>query len=284
MIYRRSGILAFEPIWGYDVTRKIAHSAAFGITLALFLACGSLHAETNGSMKKVENIEQSPSSGAEKNSGRKISSISFTKLISSIEEFNKDNHLRISGEAFSSNIPIIERIYLGFQQDPPRSLKLEDGTHILWGWQHGQPWFQSVAIFDGDNKPRIFGIADNIPRIYSWRSKTGLKSISDYYKLLEDRRSRFLGTPAVTLFAESQEDIDRYYRFAARWLEANLVGFNSQCGSPAYAASCALAEEVKIPIVIRSSKCISAEGRDPSCTLRVPEKTRSEVPLDMFKQ
>lgn len=281
-----SVILAFKQILFGEggVKRNIARSVAFYITLAVFLACGTLHAEANGSVKKGVNIKQIPSTVSGSNSGGKNTPINFIELMSSIEDFYKDNHLQISGDAFSANVPVVERVYLGFQQDPPKALILEDGTQILWGWQQGQPWFQSLAIFDDDNKPRIFGVADNIPRIYSWRSNTGLKSIAEYYKLIKERRSKYLGEPAVILFAANQEDIERYYRFAIRWLQANLVGFNSQCDTPEYAASCALAEEVQIPIVIRSSKCRSAEGLAPSCNLRVPENTQSEVPLDMFKQ
>lgn len=248
------------------------------------MSCGALHAENNEPNKKSLITKQEHTTSLGSKSGTTSTSISHIDLMASIRKFNKDNCHLILDKDFDSNITIAERVILGFQQSPPKSLSLKDGTQIVWGWQEGQAWIQSVAILDNNNVAKVLGIAENIPRIFSWRSRRGLISISDFDDLLENRRSIYIREPRVVFFTANQEDANRYYNFALRWIQANLLGFNSECSNPAYTASCTLAEKIKIPIFIQNSKCCSAESQEMTCAVRIPDHTQSEVPLDMFKQ
>ncbi|AZD86898.1 hypothetical protein C4K14_4076 [Pseudomonas chlororaphis subsp. aureofaciens] len=264
-------------------TERLVHRLALFIITAL-LAHGSLRAEENGTMNNQDSEKHNISSGTDWNLNYRPSEISHSELIESIKSFNRGNNHQIVDSESSSSFPAIDRMILGFQQHPPRSVKLEEGTQILWGWQDGQAWVQSIAIFDGDNELKLVGFADNIPRIFSWRSKSGLKSLNEYESLLAKRRSTYLGAPAITLFADNQADVDRYYKFVVRWAQADLLGFNSKCGNPTYAESCTLAGKITIPTTILTTKCSAQNTPDSTCILRIPKSNPNDVPLDIFRQ
>ncbi|MBK5543134.1 hypothetical protein JFV28_32750 [Pseudomonas sp. TH05] len=259
------------------------HKLASIAPLLLLLNCCELYADGAVLADKDINGNKTQSFSVAADVSRKVSDVNFSYLILSVERFSKENRYRIVGPDTGESLSVAERVIVGFQQDPPRYLKTESGIQIFWGKQEGQAEIKSIAIFDSDNEIKLIGAASNIPTLYSWSSKYGVTSMSEYRRRLEQRAAYMKG-PEIMLFVRDQHDADSYYPFAARWTQAALMGFNSTCSSPAQAPTCLLAEKIEIPTTIRTASCNAQQALGLTCRLIVPELKQIKIPLDMFKQ
>lgn len=255
----------------------------FSAVLSCF-ACENSCAEFVEPMRDGKNYESLPLLVNGLSVERNRSVISHSSLMLKIREFTRNNHGFMFDVDSRVQLSVANRVVSGFQQNPPSSVRLKDGTQIIWGWQEGQAEVQSIAIFDEGDKLKLVGGATNIPRIFSWRSQKGLKTLEEFDALLVRRQALHIGSPMVVLFVETQSDADRYYPLAARWLQANLLGFNAQCNSPSYAESCALADNITVPIVVQAARCSAEQMERSSCTLRSPGSSKSTLSLDIFTQ
>lgn len=255
----------------------------FSTVLSCFVCEGS-YAEFIEPMRGGKNYELLPLPVNSLSVERNRSVIKHSDLMLKIKEFTKNNRSSIFDSDPGVKLSVASRVISGFQQNPPSSVRIKDGTQIIWGWQEGQAEIQSVAIFDGDDKLKLVGGATNIPRIFSWRTQKGIKTMAEFDALLVRRQALHIGSPMLVLFVETQSDADRYYPLAARWLQANLLGFNAQCNSPTYAESCVLADNITVPIVVRTARCSAEQMSRSSCTLQSPESSKSTLLLDIFTQ
>lgn len=262
---------------------KLWHELAWTVPLTLILSCCELRANETVPVNKGIGEKQALSFVVITDVNHSTPTIRFSYLISSIERFSRENLYRIVGPDTGESLSVAERVIVGFQQDPPRYLKTESGIQIFWGKQEGQAEIKSIAIFDSDNEIKLIGAASNIPTLYSWSSKYGVTSMSEYRRRLEQRAAYMKG-PEIMLFVRDQHDADSYYPFAARWTQAALMGFNSTCSSPAQAPTCLLAEKIEIPTTIRTASCNAQQALGLTCRLIVPELKQIKIPLDMFKQ
>jgi len=221
------------------------------------------------------------------NAPRQNTSITFKELIRKIEDFTRSNKSILKNAESEDTFTVTDRILIGFQQFPPRKLQLADGTTIMWGWQHQQAFLKSIAIFDNNNRVRMVGFADNLPLIYSTSTAFGdtvVTNLTDYEALLE-RRLIYSSPPVVHLYAATQEDVGTYYPLVARWVQAAMMGFNSECSEQKQLASCRFAETIRIPTYIHTRDCPYSDESHPKCDLNLPSAVSSAVPsLDDFRQ
>ena len=256
----------------------------FFSAVLFFFAYENSCAESVELMRDGKNYESLPLLVNSLSVERNRSVISHSSLMLQIRGFTRNNHGFMFDVDSRVKLSVTSRVVSGFQQNPPSSVRLKDGTQIIWGWQEGQAEVQSIAIFDEGDKLKLVGGATNIPRIFSWRSQKGLKSLEEFDALLVRRQALHIGSPMLVLFVETQSDANRYYPLAARWLQANLLGFNAQCNSPTYSESCVLADNITVPIVVRTARCSAEQMSRSSCTLLSAGSSKSELSLDMFMQ
>jgi len=220
---------------------------------------------------------------AKSDAPRKNETITFMELMHKIKDFTRSNKIILEDASSKDMSTVGGRITVGFQQDPPRKLQLADGTTIMSGWKHQEPYFESVAIFDSHKTLKMAGFANNLPRIYSWSRGTGVTNLTDYEALLE-RRSRYSSPPIVQLYAATQEDADTYYPLAARWVQVAMMGFNTKCSEPKQSASCRFVETIQIPTYIYTRDCPYRDESNPKCSLHLPSAVSNAVPsLDDFR-
>lgn len=85
--------------------------------------------------------------------------------------------------------------------------------------------------------------------------------------------------PVVTIFVYDESDLKAYLPLLKRWLQANLMGFNTDGSKPDLAGACRLAEQIAIPIKVY---VIAADGSLRS--IKAPDVKAASVPLKSFTQ
>ncbi|MEO1768100.1 hypothetical protein, partial [Thiobacter aerophilum] len=127
---------------------------------------------------------------------------------------------------------VSDRILDGFEAAPKR-LTLSNGTAIYWGFRHREATTESVAIFDGQGRPRLLAAVDSIPWCDGWHCEP-FTSVEAF----EADASRTFLHPGVTLFVRDKRDLETYLPYFKRWLHAKLLGFNVDCKDPKMADAC----------------------------------------------
>ncbi|WP_141518186.1 hypothetical protein [Marilutibacter aestuarii] len=207
----------------------------------------------------------------------------FKAFIDEIREFAGMARLA-QGAGMDAAAPqaLADRIVAGFEQDPPRQLKLQDGRTIYWGWQEGQAFVKSIAIRGADGELQLLGAVDDLPTLYSHRAGRAIADRGAYEAYMRERADRG-SEPAIELFAEDADALAEHYPLAKRWMQAAMMGFNADCGNAAQQPSCAFVEQVDLPVDAQALDCVApAPGR--GCSLQVPDVPAADVPLGAFRQ
>ncbi|UKE47099.1 hypothetical protein [Xanthomonas cerealis] len=268
------------------ISRLTLKSTSFLVFLYLSTACSVESAPQSSS--GIQKIQQQASpklavNSTHQNSESK-SEIKLEKAIKDVIAFTQSNKSKITDQLTESSMTPRERIVSGFEQDPPRQLRLEDGTTIVWGWQEGQAEHQSLAIFDNTGKIRMAGAADNIPVLYSKVSSSSTSSLDEYQTLLDDR-STYMASPVMHLYFGDQDDANKFYPLASRWLQAAMMGFNAKCKDPEQEKTCGLVQQIHIPVSLSINNCPQTESSNPACSLSVSTSDKKPYPaIDDYTQ
>lgn len=233
--------------------------------LLLFLA--------NSSWVWAISAEKSPS-------GQTGRAKSLSALIADIEHFAGSKQIMLPNT--SNAVSLQQRILVGLQQDPPRHLRLNTIGTIYWGWQQGQAFVQSVVIYNDNNELRLVAAVNDIPGLYSRRSKRKIVDAEGYQQLLRKYQS-WGSKPSVVVFAQEAEDFDRYLPLVQRWLQAAMLGFNVDCSDIDIAASCRCAETLSVPVTAYRLNC-NTQNITEKCGYSLPTTRALSVPLSLFRQ
>lgn len=182
----------------------------------------------------------------------------------------------------SNAVAVEQRLLTGFQQQPPKHLRLDNNVTIYWGWQEGQAFVKSIAVYDPDGALRVVGAVDDIPALYNWRSKRAVTDANEYQKLVVKYAS-WGSEPSVVLFAQKARDFDAYLPLVQRWLQAAMLGFNADCSKTEIAPACAFAEKVTLPIVAYQLDC-KTQSNIEQCSHSLSDTQALSVPLELFTQ
>lgn len=181
--------------------------------------------------------------------------------------------------------PVKDRLLSGFQQEPPRRLQLENNVTVYWGWQEGQAFIMSIAVYGPEGSVRMVGAVDDIPRLYSWRSNSGVVDEEEYQALLQ-KYANWGSVPSVVLFTQDADHLETYLPLVQRWLQAAMMGFHVDCSDPQTALSCNFAESVSLPMVAYKLNCDAGNPADTDdlCPLPLPDTQALPIPLKFFTQ
>jgi|GEM_PF-2400112 len=205
----------------------------------------------------------------------------FMDLMADLEAFAGDAKVELPGEDPAGPVAVAERLTRGFQQDPPRRLALEDGSTIYWGWQEGQAFIRSIAIYDADGELRLAGAVESLPNLRP-RSGDPIASEAAYQQLL-DKQEGWGSPPSVTLFAKDQQALDNWYPLARRWTQAAMLGFKAaDCAGGQGPAVCGFVTQASVPTAAYSVDCPGELVN--ACPLTVPGVEAAAVPLQDFRQ
>lgn len=182
----------------------------------------------------------------------------------------------------SNAVSVEKRLLTGFQQQPPKNLRLDNNVTIYWGWQEGQAFVKSIAVYDPDGALRVVGAVDDIPALYNRRSKRTIADANEYQKLVRKYAS-WGSEPSVVLFAQKAPDFDAYLPLVQRWLQAAMLGFNVDCSETEIAPACAFAEKVTLPIVAYQLDCKTPNSIE-QCSHSLPDTQALSIPLELFTQ
>lgn len=225
---------------------------------------------------------QEPSNAAEfaANDAASAKSMNIQTLGADIAAYVGHAQVNLPGEQLAKSVA--DRLLNGFQQSPPRHLKLANGAAIYWGWQEGQAFIQSIAVYDAKGSIAVLGAVDNVPRLYHWRSRNGVVDQQEYRALLQ-KYSRWGSQPSVVLFAREESNLETYLPLILRWLQAAMMGFNVDCSDAQTAPSCTFAEQVVLPTAAYSLNCETGNTVN-HCPLHLPDIQASTIPLKLFRQ
>lgn len=182
----------------------------------------------------------------------------------------------------SSPVRVEERLIAGFQQDPVRRTNVAGGGVVYWGWQEGQAFVQSVAVYDAHDNLKLLAAVDDLPRVYDSRSNRGVTSLDEYQALL-DRQARWGSHPSVALFVQAPADLHAHLPLVKRWSQAALMGYSVDCADERAAASCAFVEQVSLPTRAFDVHCLQRDDAQ-RCHMEVPDVPALDVPLCRFVQ
>ncbi|MBB1088724.1 hypothetical protein H4F99_09500 [Lysobacter sp. SG-8] len=228
-----------------------------------------------------------PTAGPDENAApsrtRAPSADAFKAFIDEIRQVAGGARMTSPHGAESANpIPVADRIVAGFEQDPPRQLRLESGVTIYWGWQQGQAFVKSIAIRGTGGDLQLLGAIDDLPMLYSRRSGRAIADQTAYDAYAAERAERG-STPAVTLFARDDDALAVHLPLVQRWLQAGMLGFNADCNDPAQRPVCTFVETVRLPIDAYALEC-AGTGTGGDCEMPVPTVPPAPIPLGAFRQ
>lgn len=161
----------------------------------------------------------------------------------------------VTPHANDADESLSDRILDGFQA-ASSGLTIEDGASIVWGFKFRQGNQQSVVVYDASGHVLLAAIVDNIVRI-----DESVETAAAYRKRVHDAGV----DPDVMVFAASPEALESAFPLFKRWLQADLLGFNADCGKTPLA--CRLAEALSMPVrtfVARSVGYALVEVAEPS--------------------
>jgi len=145
---------------------------------------------------------------------------------------------------------------------------------IYWGFKFQETNLQPVAIFK-DGKPRLLAVVDEVVRLADG-DRSWISSLQQYKDAIKESGV----TPTVDVFVRKAEDLSAYLPYLKRWLQADLLGFNANCGQVRMAPACTLAERIELPI---QGHLLSRYQGTPQ-PLPIPSVTAAAVPLVAFRQ
>lgn len=164
------------------------------------------------------------------------------------------------------------RILDGFEA-APRVLTTEAGQAITWGFKYKEASLQSVVIADASGQLQLVAAVTDVLSL----SNGGTNAITTeaaYSAMVKQLALH----PDVVLFARDQAALNAAYPLFKRWMEANLLGFNSSC--QAQAAACALLPNIRIP-----TRVYLASGKDGTpIKVAVPTLPAAQIPPEKFTQ
>jgi hypothetical protein len=246
------------------------------LCLAMLPSCSR---STDASAQQTEPAATPPSAAEPSESG---SADRFKTFIGDLRAFAGSAQVVLPGDEEASPSAVADRIVMGFEQDPPRKLKLDDGSVIYWGWQEGQAFIKSIAVYDPEGRLRLVGAVDDIPQLFSRRSDRAIANEKDYQELLS-KQAGWGSSPSVALFVEEAPALETYYPLVKRWLQAAMLGFNADCSKPGQAPTCAFVQQVTVPTVAYSLKCDKAAVVN-QCALPIPDVPAASIELQEFRQ
>lgn len=254
------------------------------LSLALTMFCAGCTGASEVTPSDPQNPHEQSSPAGPAVTPQSQRTLTLEEVVSKAKKFGEQNKSPLKDPMTEDLVSVGQRLIAGFQQSPPKQLRISDGAVVVWGWQEGQAEYQSLAIFDNQGELRMTGVATGVPVIYSSQSGTAVTSLKGYESFLEER-STYMPPPEVHLYAANQRDADIFYPLAARWLQAALMGFNAHCNDTSQAASCQVAAEVRIPILLHTRECNSKTPNPPECRLSAPDNfTNAATDIDAFKQ
>jgi hypothetical protein len=172
-----------------------------------------------------------------------------------------------------------DRVSDGFQA-APSSLKLTDGSSISWGFKYQEPYFESFVIADSENEIRLIAAVTNIVRLTGYSSGP-IKTMAEYENAV---KASMVDGSSVILFVRDEKFIANYMPLVRRWIQADLLGFNVDCGSQKLAQVCQVAEKIEIPIMAYRI-CESNSGKQKNIKqVAVPAVKAADIPIKLFQQ
>lgn len=167
-------------------------------------------------------------------------------------------------------MPVSDRLLAGLEA-AGRVLTAADGQTITWGFKHEEANLQSVVIADRAGQLELAVVVDDVVRLKLDGAKADV-SVAQY----RGRVARLGVQPRVVVFARDPASLEKAYPLLMRWLQADLLGFNTSCAK--HAASCALLPEIDLPTDAYLSP---AAGELPVRTA-LPKLTVANIPLAEF--
>lgn len=197
---------------------------------------------------------------------------------------NEDELKRLVGNAtvgslalrggYDPTAPVSDRILDGFEA-APTALTTTDGQVITWGFKYKEANFQSVVIADAAGRLELAAAVTDVVRLTDWsRGADKITSIVAYQEAVKRLNSQ----PHVALFARDQAALEASSPLFMRWMQANLLGFNTSCAK--HAVACALMPDIDVPI---DAYIASGRGAAP-VKMAVPDLPAAPIPLDAFTQ
>lgn len=182
----------------------------------------------------------------------------------------------LPGGAGKGEGSISDRILDGFEAGPSH-LQLDRGNVIYWGFKFQEASQQSVVIYDAAGQMRLAAAVDDIIRL-TVRGQPRVASMAAYRGAVE--RSGL--EPGVFAFVRDEGDLKTYLPILKRWLQADLLGFNVDCGKPGMPATCELAARIAVPMQAYAVRDASASPvLQP---LPVPGLPTAPIALSRFVQ
>ncbi len=178
---------------------------------------------------------------------------------------------------YDTSMPISDRIMDGFQA-APRSLRVDEGTTIYWGFKYQEATIASIAIADATGRIRLVGAVSNI---VSLARHSGLISTDEEYQ--KKIKAAMVNPASLILFVGDDRDLASYLPLVKRWLQADLLGMNVDCDSEKKMAACKFAEDIQISITAYQVADSGKEAHQLH-TLSIPSLPTASTPIKWFTQ
>lgn len=169
-------------------------------------------------------------------------------------------------------LSISERILIGLEA-AGRVLTAADGRTITWGFKSGEANLQSVIIADKTGRLELVAVVNDVLRRTDGKSGA-VMSVTEY----EKKSKRYGREPHVVVFARDSASLKTAYPLLSRWMQANLLGFNTSCA--VHAAACALMSDIDLS----TDAYIASDGGANRVKVAVPDLPAASVPLEGFTQ
>lgn len=169
-------------------------------------------------------------------------------------------------------MPISDRIFAGLEA-AARVLTAADGHTITWGFKYREANLQSVVIADKTGRLELAAVVDDILSLTDGKSDK-YASVAEY----EKRVKRYGLQPRVIVFARDQASLAAAYPMLKRWMQANLLGFNTSCEK--HAVACKLMPDINPPTDVY----LASDGGGPPVKTAVPDLPAAPIPLEAFVQ
>ena len=168
---------------------------------------------------------------------------------------------------------VADRILIGFEAAPTR-LVTPDGSSLRWGFKYQEGSIESVVIANSTGELKLLAAVDGMTRLRR-RSTPPIDTMARY----EQQQKRSGMEPKVTVFVHDPNDLVAYLPLLKRWLQADLLGFNADCGKADLTGACHLAGQVVIP-----ARFFIIDPDGGLHGVEAPDVTASPVPLKSFVQ
>lgn len=169
-------------------------------------------------------------------------------------------------------LSIADRILVGLEAGG-RVLPAADGQTITWGFKYREANLQSVIIADKTGRLELVAVVNDVIRLTHGKSGA-VMSVAEY----EKEAKRYGLEPHVLMFARDNASLKTAYPLMKRWMQANLLGFNTSCATRA--GACALMSDIRLP----TDAYIASGGGAAPVHVAVPDLPAAPVPLEKFTQ